>query len=215
MTEAHQELPLKILMLAQEEARSLGDGRLGTEHILLALLSIDNAACCALNGFGITYNDVRTELEELRCKQNALAVDADIDMSERALKCLELSYLEASGLKHESVAAEHLLLAILRLGQGVAIGILAKFGVCIADLQIALLYQCSSALAAPQQDVGAELVTQIEVWKQLLAIATECGYRELVTEAERHSKMYREALSELENSVVADSAASQRSKSTL
>ena len=198
MTDRVPEVPLKIMMLAQEEARSLGDERAGTEHILLALLSLDSAACCALNGFGINYSDVRVELEELRSKQNALGVEVEINLSDRAVQCLELSFMEAHSLRHERVAPEHLLLAILRLGQGVAIGILSKFGISIADLEIALLYQCSSALAAPQQDVGKELLTQIEVWNRLGGIAREQGYNDLVQEAARHSKMYKEALYELQ-----------------
>lgn len=197
MTDRLPEIPLKIMMLAQEEARSLGDERAGTEHVLLALLSLDNAACCALNGFNVTYSDVRMELEELRSKQDALGVEAEITLSDRVVECLELSYIEARTLKHERIGAEHLLLAILRLGHGVAIGILSKFGISIADLEIALLYQCSSALAAPQQDVGSELLTQIEVWNRLGGIAREQGYNDLVQEAARHSKMYKEALLEL------------------
>jgi ATP-dependent Clp protease ATP-binding subunit ClpA len=192
------ETPLKVVMLAQEEARSLGDERLGTEHLLLALLGFDNAACSALNGFGVNYNDVRLEVEQVRLGKDALPLECEITLSNRALRCLELSFLEASGLKHDQVEAEHLLLAILRQGLGVAVGILAKMGVNMVDLEIALLYQCSSAMAAPQQDVACELSIQIEVWDRLYTIARREGYDELVKEASRHKKMYTEALKELQ-----------------
>jgi len=195
------EAPLKVLLIAQEEARSLGDERLGTEHILLALLSFENSACSALNGFGVAYNDVRFEIEDFRA-QNALALDTEIAFTDRAARCLELCFLEAQELKHESVEAEHLLLAILRLGTGVAVGILAKFGVNMVDLEIALLYQCSSALAAPRQDVATELVIQIEVWNRLGNIANKQGYEDLAREATRHKKMYQDALKELQQAAI-------------
>jgi ATP-dependent Clp protease ATP-binding subunit ClpA len=195
------EAPLKIVMLAQEEARSLGAERLGTEHLLLAMLGFDNAAASALQGFGVSYDDVRLEVEDINMGKDALPLDAEIQLSERALRVIELSYLEAQGLKHDRVDAEHLLLAILRLGLGVAVGILAKLGVNMVDLEIALLYQCSSALAAPQQDVAAELGVQIEVWERLFAIARQQGYEELEREASRHKKIYRDALSELQTSL--------------
>ncbi len=204
MTEKIAEVPLKILLIAQEEARRLGDTTAGTEHVLLALSSLENPAASALNGFGITYADVKTELEGLRSQQNALGVEVEIELSERSKQCLELSYLEASTLKHQVVGAEHMLLAIIRLGEGVAIGILSKFGISVADLEIALLYQCSSALAAPLSDVGKELETQIEVWNRLSVIAREQDYQDLVQEAARHTKMYKDALHELKNASDAD-----------
>lgn len=199
MTERIAEVPLKVLLIAQEEARRLGDPTAGTEHVLLALASMDNPASSALNGFGIRYSDVKAELEGLRSQQNALGIDLEIELSDRVKQCLELSYLEANTLKHSVVGAEHLLLAIIRLGEGVAIGILSKFGISVADLEIALLYQCSSALAAPLSDVGRELETQIEVWNRLSVIAREQDYQDLVQEAARHTKMYKDALYELKN----------------
>lgn len=203
MVERASETTVKILFLAQEEARSLGDARLGTEHILMALLSFDNAACCALAGFGVSYDDVRLEIEEVRSEQNALAVEAEIEFSERAGRCLELAYLESLSLKHAQVGPEHILLAMVRLGQGVAIGILSKLAVSMVDLEVALLYQCSSALAAPQEDVAAELLTQIEVWKRLAAIAVKQGYDDLALSAAKHTRMYRDALMELEATMLA------------
>lgn len=198
MTEGIEDITVQLLMHAEEEARSLGDSRLGTEHILLALLSFDNAVCCALGSFNIDYDAVRIELEEARSKQNSLGPEVEINLSERAGRCIELSYLEAQGLRHESVGPEHLMLAILRIGQGVAVGVLRKLGVRMVDLEIALLYQCSSILAAPQEDVAAELSTQIEVWNRLGSIARDEGYDELVQKAFKYTRTYRDALLELE-----------------
>lgn len=198
MSEDTQEITIQVLMHAEEEARSLGDMRLGTEHILLALLSFDNAVCCALSGFNLSYDDIRIELEDARSKQNALGPEVEIGMTARASKCVELAFLEAQSLKHRNVGPEHLMLAILRIGQGVAVGLLRKFGVRIVDLEIALLYQCSSLLAAPQEDVAAELNTQIEVWSRLALIAQEQGYEELVQKAFKYTRSYRDSLLELE-----------------
>lgn len=214
MVDRLNETPVNVLLLAQDEARSLGDERLGTEHILLGLLSFDNAACCALSGFGVSYDDVRLEIEEVRSKQNALSLDADVVFSERTQRCLELAYMEAFNLKHHRVAPEHLLMAMLRLGNGVAIGILSKMGVSMVDLEVALLYQCSSALAAPQEDVGAELLTQIEVWNRLATIAKQQGYEELAQSAGKHTRMYCDALMELEASSRANVQESTDDKQT-
>ena len=195
------ETPLKIVMLAQEEARSLGDERLGTEHLLLALLGFENAACTALNGFGVSYNYVRLEIEDIRKGKDALPLETEILLTERSVKCIELAFLEARSLGHDRIEAEHMLLAILRVGMGIAVGILAKLGVNMVDLEIALLYECSSAMAAPQPDVDTELKVQIEVWNRLGTIARQQGYEELVRDASRHKKMYEDALAELQTTL--------------
>lgn len=208
MIEQLGEVPLQIMLLAQEAAQSLGDARIGTEHILLGVLSIDNPAKSALQGFDVTYDLVRAELEEIRSGQNALPFDVELFvLTERAERVLELAYLEAQNYRHEQVGAEHLLLAMVRLGHGVAAGILTKLGCSLLDLEIALLYQCSSIIAAPLEDVQKELLTQIAVWSRLGVIAREQGYEDLAYQSTQHTKMYKEALQELQATMPAPGAA--------
>lgn len=203
------ETPLRIIMIAQELARSLGDSLIGTEHILLAELSFDSPAKSALNGFDVTYNDVLLELEIIRGSQNALPAEAELTaFTDRATRSLELAFIEAQELRHDSIGAEHLLLGILKLGQGIAIGILAKLGVSLVDLEIALLYQCSSVMAAPRPDVGAELLTQVAVWERLNLIAKQEGYEDLAQESEKHTRMYKAALVEFQDTLGLPDAAS-------
>ena len=202
MMEQLGETPLQIMLLAQEAAQSLGDTRIGTEHILLGILSFDNPAKSALQGFDVSYEHLRGELEEIRSGQNSLPFDVELFvLTERAERVLELAFLEAKNYQHEQIGAEHLLLGIVRLGHGVAAGILTKLGVSLVDLEIALLYQCSSIIAAPLEDVQKELMTQIAVWSRLGVIAREQGYEDLAYQSTQHTKMYREALQELQTTL--------------
>lgn len=215
MIEQLGEVPLQIMLLAQEAAQSLGDSRIGTEHILLGILSFDNLAKSALQGFDVTYEYVRGELEEIRSGQNALPFDLELFvLTERAERVLELAFLEAKNYRHEQIGAEHILLGIARLGHGVAAGILTKLNVSLVDLEIALLYQCSSIIAAPLEDVQNELLTQIAVWTRLGVIAREQGYDDLAYQSTQHTKMYREALQELQSTMVSADNPVQADSST-
>ena len=117
-----------VLVLAQEEARLLGHNHIGTEHIFLGLILEENGvAAAALTSFGVTLDGVRTEVAEIL--GTAAASGGSPPFTTRAKKVLELSLREALHLGHNYIGTEHILLGILREGEGVAAQVLIRLGV--------------------------------------------------------------------------------------
>ncbi len=115
---------------AQEEARQLGHNYIGTEHLLLALLAstTDTVARQTLNGLGVDHERVRDQILEIIGRGEG-AQPGHIPFTPRSKKVLELSLREALRLRHKLIAAEHILLGLIREGEGVAAQILAGQGV--------------------------------------------------------------------------------------
>src|SRR5215208_1969319 len=121
----------RVVVLAQEEARMLNHNYIGTEHILLGLISEgDGVAAKALESLGIALEGVRGQVEEI-IGQGQLAPGGHIPFTPRAKKVLELSLREALQLGHNYIGTEHILLGLIREGEGVAAQVLVKLG---ADL---------------------------------------------------------------------------------
>jgi len=121
----------RVVVLAQEEARMLNHNYIGTEHILLGLAREgDGIAARALVSLGISLEAVRREVEQIigRGKQ---APSGHIPFTPRAKKVLELSLREAHQLGHDYIGTEHILLGLIREGEGVAAQVLVRLG---ADL---------------------------------------------------------------------------------
>ena len=119
------------MVLAQEEARMLNHNYIGTEHILLGLVSEgDGVAAKALESLGIAVEGVRQQVEEI-IGQGQQAPSGHIPFTPRAKKVLELSLREALQLGHNYIGTEHILLGLIREGEGVAAQVLVKLG---ADL---------------------------------------------------------------------------------
>src|SRR5262249_50298950 len=117
--------------LAQEEARMLNHNDIGTEHILLGLIDVDKGvAAQALESLGISLDDVRQEVEGI-IGQGQQAPSGYFPFTPRAKKALELSLREALQLGHGYIGTEHILLGLIREGDGVAAQVLVKLG---ADL---------------------------------------------------------------------------------
>ncbi|HUQ63331.1 MAG TPA: ATP-dependent Clp protease ATP-binding subunit [Acidimicrobiales bacterium] len=118
-------------MLAQEEARLLNHNYIGTEHILLGLIHEgEGVAAQALEQLGISLEAVRTQVEEI-IGQGGSSPSGHIPFTPRAKKVLELSLREALQLGHNYIGTEHILLGLIREGEGVAAQVLVKLG---ADL---------------------------------------------------------------------------------
>jgi ATP-dependent Clp protease ATP-binding subunit ClpA len=113
-----------VVVSAQEEARGLDHNYIGTEHLLLGLLTSDSLASASLNALGYTHDNVRDEVEEMIGRGKATP-GGHIPFTPRAKKVLELSLREALQLKHNYIGTEHILLGLLREGEGVAAQILA------------------------------------------------------------------------------------------
>jgi ATP-dependent Clp protease ATP-binding subunit ClpA len=129
-----------VLALAHEEARSFRHNSLGTEHLLLALLrSTESPAAATLANLGLTLAKVRLAVEKIIGYGEA-PVEGKLKLAPRAISVLSLAVSEAGRLKQSSVGPEHILLGLLREGEGVAMGILATFG-ADAEKVRAQLYQ--------------------------------------------------------------------------
>jgi ATP-dependent Clp protease ATP-binding subunit ClpC len=121
----------RTLALAQEEARALHQDRVGTEHFLLGLLREgEGVAAKALESLGISLETVRQQVQEI-IGQGQQAPSGHIRFSPRAKKVLELSRREALQLGHHYIGTEHILLGLIREGEGVAAQVLVRLG---ADL---------------------------------------------------------------------------------
>ncbi len=113
-----------VVVSAQEEARELDHNYIGTEHILLGLLTSDSLASASLNALGYTRDDVQAKLVAIVGRGKA-SPGGHIPFTPRAKKLLELSLREALQLKHNYIGTEHILLGLLREGEGMAAQILA------------------------------------------------------------------------------------------
>ncbi|TNC30464.1 ATP-dependent Clp protease ATP-binding subunit [Mumia zhuanghuii] len=121
----------RVVVLAQEEARMLSHNYIGTEHILLGLIHEgEGVAAKALENLGISLEAVREQVEEI-IGQGQQAPSGHIPFTPRAKKVLELSLREALQLGHSYIGTEHILLGLIREGEGVAAQVLVKLG---ADL---------------------------------------------------------------------------------
>ncbi|MEV8374158.1 ATP-dependent Clp protease ATP-binding subunit [Kribbella sp. NPDC056861] len=121
----------RVVVLAQEEARMLSHNYIGTEHILLGLIHEgEGVAAKALESLGISLEAVRSQVEEI-IGQGQQAPSGHIPFTPRAKKVLELSLREALQLGHNYIGTEHILLGLIREGEGVAAQVLVKLG---ADL---------------------------------------------------------------------------------
>jgi ATP-dependent Clp protease ATP-binding subunit ClpC len=121
----------RVVVLAQNEARDLGHNYIGTEHILLALIDEgQGVAAKALDALGIGQDAARQQVEEIIGRGKG-ASEGHIPFTPRAKKVLELSLREALQLGHHYIGTEHILLGLLREGEGVGAQVLTGFG---ADL---------------------------------------------------------------------------------
>jgi ATP-dependent Clp protease ATP-binding subunit ClpA len=153
----------QVVVLAQEEARRLDHNYIGTEHILLGLISEGGGvAARALESLGIGLDAVRQQVEEI-IGQGQQAPSGHIPFTPRAKKVLELSLRESMQLGHTYIGTEHILLGLVREGDGVAAQVLVRLG---ADLNrvrqqvIQLLAGRAAAEPGPGVDVRPEMAEQ-------------------------------------------------------
>src|SRR5690348_15470044 len=115
-----------VVVLAQEEARRLGHNYIGTEHILLGLFGEpDGVAGRVLVGFGMSLESTRSEVTAI-VSAGTRAPSGHIPFTPRAKKVLELSLREALHLQHNYIGTEHILLGLIREGDGVAAQVLLQ-----------------------------------------------------------------------------------------
>ena len=129
--EKFSERARRVLSLAQEEAQRFNHSYIGTEHILLGLVrETDGVAAKVLSGLGVELNKVRSAVEFI-IGRGERAAGSDIGLTPRAKKVIELAVDEARRLSHHYIGTEHLLIGLMREGDGVASGVLASLGVSL------------------------------------------------------------------------------------
>jgi ATP-dependent Clp protease ATP-binding subunit ClpC len=153
----------RVVVLAQEEARMLKHNYIGTEHILLGLIHEgDGIAARALESLDISLEAVRQQVEEI-IGQGQAAPTGHIPFTPRAKKVLELSLREALQLGHNYIGTEHILLGLIREGEGVAAQVLQKLG---ADLilvrQTVIRLLSGYAAGAEVRKVGGAAEMEVE-----------------------------------------------------
>jgi ATP-dependent Clp protease ATP-binding subunit ClpC len=175
----------RVVVLAQEEARILNHNYLGTEHLLLGLVHEgQGVAARALESLGIGLEAVRQQVEEI-IGQGQQAPSGHIPFTPRAKKVLELSHREAQQLGHDYIGTEHILLGLIREGEGVAAQVLVRLG---ADLNrvrqqvIQLLHghggrePVSAGAGRPERAVAADLQARIDaIESRLSAVEQRVG----------------------------------------
>jgi len=135
MFERFTEKAIKVIMLAQEEARRLGHNFVGTEQILLGLIGENTGAGSkVLKSMGVNLKDARIEVENFIGRGSGF-VAVEIPFTPRAKRVLELSLEEARQLGHNYIGTEHLLLGLIKEGEGVATRVLENLNVDLSKVR--------------------------------------------------------------------------------
>jgi ATP-dependent Clp protease ATP-binding subunit ClpA len=130
----------RVIVLAQEEARTLNHNYIGTEHLLLGLVQGDDVAARALESLGVSLEAVRTQVLEIIGEGRAVPT-GHIPFTPRAKKVLELSLREALKTGSNYIGTGHLLLGLVREGEGVAAQVLQTLGVDLPKVRQAVIPQ--------------------------------------------------------------------------
>jgi len=147
MWEPFTERARRSIVLAQEEAQRLGNNYIGTEHILLGIISEgESLAAKVLETFGVNLAKVRQEVEAI-VGRGGQTVQQEMVFTPRAKRVIELAFEEARQLNHNYIGTEHLLLGLIREGEGVAARVLTNLGVDPAKVRV----QTTSLLGAEGQ----------------------------------------------------------------
>ena len=146
----------RVVVLAQEEARLLNHNYIGTEHILLGLIHEgEGVAAKALESLGISLEAVRSQVEEI-IGQGGSSPSGHIPFTPRAKKVLELSLREALQLGHNYIGTEHILLGLIREGEGVAAQVLVKLGADLSRVRQQVIQLLSGYSGSGGQQGGGE-----------------------------------------------------------
>ena len=149
MFERFTERARQVVVLAQEEARTLKHNYIGTEHILLGLLDEEEGfAARVLRELGVTVEPVRDQVVQIVGHGNE-SVTGQIPFTPRAKKVLELALREAQSLGHNFIATEHILLGLVRENEGVSSRILLHFGVDAEKIRAEVTRMLASPPPAP------------------------------------------------------------------
>src|SRR6476469_3398938 len=155
----------KVLTLAQEEAQRFNHNYIGTEHLLLGLVREgDGVAARVLNNLGVELHKVRSAVEFIIGRGDR-AVMGEIGLTPRAKKVIELAVDEARRLNHHYIGTEHLLLGLVREGEGIAAGVLESLGVSLEKVrqQVIQVLNQSTYSTQPKQSSATPFVDAMGV----------------------------------------------------
>ena len=176
MFERFTEKAIKVIMLAQEEARRLGHNFVGTEQILLGLIGEGTGvAAKVLKSMGVNLKDARVEVEKIIGRGSGF-VAVEIPFTPRAKRVLELSLEEARQLGHNYIGTEHLLLGLIREGEGVAARVLENLGVDLAKVRtqvIRMLGETAEVASGSSSKGSTKTPTLDEFGSNLTQLAAE------------------------------------------
>ncbi len=142
----------KVLTLAQEEAQRFNHNYIGTEHLLLGLVREgDGVAAKVLANLGVELNKVRSAVEFIIGRGDR-TVTGDIGLTPRAKKVIELAVDEARRLNHHYIGTEHLLLGLVREGEGIAAGVLESLGVSLEKVRNQIIHVLNQSQPYSQQE---------------------------------------------------------------
>ncbi|MFA5144607.1 MAG: ATP-dependent Clp protease ATP-binding subunit [Candidatus Omnitrophota bacterium] len=137
----------KVIILAKEEARRFNHDYIGTEHILLGLIREgEGVASAVLEKMGVSLENIRLEIEKLVQPGPTTQIIGDIPFTPRAKKALELAAEEARSLGHNYIGTEHLLLGLIREGEGIASQVLLNLGMDLNTVRSEVMELLGSAL---------------------------------------------------------------------
>ncbi|RKY38047.1 MAG: ATP-dependent Clp protease ATP-binding subunit ClpC [Candidatus Omnitrophota bacterium] len=141
----------KVIILAKEEAKRFNHDYIGTEHLLLGLIREgEGVAATVLKSLGLDLAQVRMEIEKLVHPGPASVMSGDIPFTPQAKKAIELAMDEANSMGHNYIGTEHLLLGLIREGEGVAYQVLTNLGLDLGRVREAIM----DILGAPSNPVG-------------------------------------------------------------
>src|SRR5437773_4897710 len=144
----------RVLALAQDEAIRFNHNYIGTEHLLLGLVREgEGVAARVLDSLGVELSKVRTAVEFIIGRGDSTTSPSEITLSPRTKKVIELAIDEARKLGHSHVGTEHLLLGLVREGEGIAAGVLESLGVNLDKVRHQVIHVLSqSSSVAPAQE---------------------------------------------------------------
>ncbi|OGX16558.1 MAG: hypothetical protein A2166_01375 [Omnitrophica WOR_2 bacterium RBG_13_41_10] len=167
----------KVIILAKEEARRFNHDYIGTEHILLGLIREgEGVAAAVLEKMGISLENIRLEIEKLVQPGPTTQIIGDIPFTPRAKKALELAAEEARSLGHNYIGTEHLLLGLIKEGEGVASQVLLNLGLDLARVRNEVLEVLGSGVPGfgqNQQQVKTKTPALDAFGRDLTALANE------------------------------------------
>ncbi len=150
----------KVLTLAQEEAQRFNHNYIGTEHLLLGLVREgDGVAAKVLNNMGVQLPKVRSAVEFIIGRGEGMIM-GEIGLTPRAKKVIELSVDEARRLNHHYIGTEHLLLGLVREGEGIAAGVLESLGVNLEKVRTEVMQVVSQSGSSSGQSQGSKQQTK-------------------------------------------------------